>query len=145
MVCTCAPRSIRCAKSPGSPPRLWRVQAEAALAVSDVELLTEGEMLRNPGLPELMINLSCVASEGAVAGALAYSVTVQVQQSVQMTRDPQITMAEAVTWYATSVGVGAAPEASTALQAAITEKVEEFATAYNAANTQAAPPPGLRE
>ena len=112
-----------------------RVQAEAALAAADVELLTQGEMLRNPGLPELRILLECTPGDGvSVSGALAYSVSVRVHQSTQMTRDNQITLSEAVTWFVTELGVAAIVDAKAALEAAVDATVEEFATAYTEAN-----------
>lgn len=112
-----------------------RVQAEDALAMAGVDLLTQGEMLRNPGLPELRITLECTAGDGvAVTGALAYSVAVRVHQSTQMTRDNQITLSEAVTWFTTELGVAAIIEGKAALEAAVTAKVDEFATAYTEAN-----------
>ncbi len=112
-----------------------RVQTEATLAAAGVDLLTQGEMLRNPGLPELRIILECAPGDGvAVTGALAYSVAVRVHQSTQMTRDNQITLAEAVTWFATDLGVAAIVDAQAALEAAVTAGVEEFAAAYTETN-----------
>jgi hypothetical protein len=112
-----------------------QVQAEATLAAAGVDLLTQGEMLRNPGLPELRIILECAPGDGvAVTGALAYSVAVRVHQSTQMTRDNQITLSEAVTWFASDLGVAAIAGAQAALEAAVTARVEEFATAYTETN-----------
>lgn len=112
-----------------------RVRAEETLAAADVELLTQGEMLRNPGLPEFRIILECAPGDGvAVTGALAYSVAVRVHQSTQMTRDNQITLSEAVTWFATGLGVAAIVDAQAVLEAAVTARVEEFAAAYTEAN-----------
>ena len=51
-----------------------------------------------------------------------------------MTRDNQITLSEAVTWFATDLGVAAIVDAQTALEAAVTARVEEFATAYTETN-----------
>ena len=114
------------------------VQADAAVQLleSDVPLLTEEEMLANAGLPELRITLECAVGEGdGVSDALAYSVSVRVQQSAQMIRDSQVTLAEAVTWYATAVGVTDSAGAGAALKDALTAKLEEFSAAYVAANT----------
>jgi hypothetical protein len=120
-----------------------RVQAEAALATAEVELLTQGEMLRNPGLPELRIMLECTPGDGvSVSGALAYSVSARVHQSTQMTRDNQITLSEAVTWFATELGVAAIVDAQAALEAAVTAKIDEFATAYKEANGGGGGSPG---
>jgi hypothetical protein len=120
-----------------------RLQAEGALATSEVDMLTEGEMLRNPALPELRIRIECAASDG-VPGAVAYSVAVRVLQSVQMIRDNQITLPEAVTWHASAVGVAPAAGARAGLEEAITAKVGEFAAAYTAVNQQASATPGAR-
>ncbi len=120
-----------------------RIQAEETLAASDVELLTQGEMLRNPGLPELRIDLECAPGDGvAVTGALAFSVAVRVHQSTQMTRDNQITLAEAVTWFGTELGIAAIVEAQSVLEAAVTAKVREFAAAYAEANGGGGASPG---
>jgi predicted Zn-dependent peptidase len=55
-----------------------------------------------------------------------------------MIRDLQVQLAEAVTWYATTLGVStSASAAQDALQAATRGKIEEFAAAYVAANTAA--------
>ena len=112
-----------------------RAEAESTLLEAEVEILTEQEMLRNTALPELRVTLECVVggSEG-----FAYAVSVRVQQSAQMIRDPQVQLAEAVTWYATPLGVStSASAAQDALQAATKGKIEEFAAAYVAANTAA--------
>ena len=99
-------------------------------------------MLRNPALPELRITLECATKEGS--DAVAYSVSVRVQQAAQMTRDSQISLPEAVTWWSTGVGVEDSTTAQTALQEALKVKVEEFATAYTQANTEPADTTGSR-
>ena len=112
-----------------------RAEAESTLLEAEVEILTEQEMLRNTALPELRVTLECAVggSEG-----FAYAVSVRVQQSAQMIRDPQVQLSEAVTWYATTLGVSTSGSAAQeALQAATKAKVEEFAAAYIAANTAA--------
>ena len=132
-------------ESVGVTRRGVQADAEAILVESEVDLLTEGEMLRNPGLPELRITLECVAGEGeGASGAVAYSVSLRVQQSAQMTRDSQISLAETVTWWSTVVGVKGSATAQTALQEALKGKVEEFATAYVEANTEPADTTGIR-
>ncbi len=126
-------------ESVGVTRRAVQTDVEAILVESEVDLLTEGEMLRNPGLPELRITLECVLgeSEGA-SGAVAYSVSLRVQQSAQMTRDSQISLPEAVTWWSTAVGIEGSASVQTALLEALKSKVEEFATAYIEANTEPA-------
>ena len=122
-----------------------QADSEAILVEAEVDLLTEGEMLRNPALPELRISVECVygESEGA-PGAVAYSVSVRVHQSAQMTRDSQVSLPEAVTWWSTSVGVAGTEGVQTALQEALEGTVEEFATAYVEANTVQADTAGIR-
>ncbi len=115
------------------------IQAEFAVKLieSDVDVLTEEEMLEHPGLPELRITIECVPGAGnGTAGTLAYSVSVRVQQSAQMLRDPQVTLAEAVTWYATEIGVASEEHAAASLASAIESKIEQFAAAYVAANAE---------
>ncbi len=51
-------------ESVGVTRRDLQADAESILLESEVELLTEGEMLRNPALPELRITLECVVGEG---------------------------------------------------------------------------------
>ncbi len=124
-------------ESVGVTRRDVQVEAEAILVDAEVDLLTEGEMLRNPALPELRISLECVVGEDeGASGAVGYSVSLRVQQSAQMTRDSQISLPEAVTWWSTAVGVEGSATAQTALQEALKGKVEEFARAYIEANTE---------
>ncbi len=116
------------------------VQAEAEAALFEaVTVLTEQEMLAAPGLPELRITLACAAGENGVSEAIAYSVSVRVQQAVQMIRDNQITLAEAVTWYAAQVGVAERGDAQERIEEAIGAKLEEFTVAYAAANADDQP------
>ncbi len=132
-------------ESVGVTRRDVQADAEAILVESEVDLLTEGEMLRNPGLPELRITLECVMGEGeGASGAVAYSVSLRVQQSAQMTRDSQISLPEAITWWSTTVGVDGSAGVQTALQETLKGKVEEFATAYIEANTEPADSTGAR-
>lgn len=115
------------------------VQANAAIKLleSEVDLLTEDEMLENPGLPELRITLQCVVGEQSdVGGAIAYSIEVRVNQAAKMVRDEQVTLAEAVTWYTTAVGVSGTDESHQALHETIDMKLEEFAKAYVEANAE---------
>ena len=124
-------------ESVGVTRRDVQVDAEEILLESEVELLTEGEMLRNPALPELRITLECVTGEdGGASGAVGYSVSLRVQQSAQMTRDSQISLPEAVTWWATTLGVAESGSVETALMEDRRLTLEEFATAYIEANTE---------
>lgn len=107
---------------------------EAAVSLqlieAEVGVLTREEMLRNPALPELRVDLDCAPGNGATA----YSVGLRVQQAAQMVRDTQVTLPEAVTWYTTKLGVAAGSELETALQSALTEQLTEFAKAWGEAN-----------
>ena len=110
-----------------------RSAAEAVLAEAEVPLLTEREMLESPGLPELRVSYEC---GGGVAGVVGYSVSIRVQQATQMVRDTQITLPEAITWYATAVGVAEAGTTAEALDAALQAKLAEFTEAFRAANAE---------
>ncbi len=124
-------------ESVGVTRRDVQADAESILLEAEVDLLTEGEMLRNPALPELRITLECVVGEGdGASGAVGYSVSVRVQQSAQMTRDSQVTLPEAVTWWATKVGVAGSGDVQAALEEDLRLTLEEFATAYVEANTE---------
>jgi hypothetical protein len=120
----------RCASLDLSPTTI-RADAELGLIEGDVEVLTEGAMLESPGLPELVIEVDCAEGEN---GVVAYAVALRMQQAVQMVRDPQITLAEAVTWYATGVGVATPATAAGAVGETLAAKIQEFATAFVAAN-----------
>jgi len=126
-------------ESVGVTRRDAQAKAESILVEAEVDLLTEGEMLRSPGLPELRITLECVIGDGdGASGAVAYSVSLRVQQSAQMTRNTQISLPEAVTWWTTAMGVAGSGGVQAALDEALRAKVEEFATAYIEANTEPA-------
>ncbi len=132
-------------ESVGVTRRDLQADAEAILLESEVDLLTEGEMLRNPALPELRITLECVVGEGdGASGAVGYSVSVRVQQAAQMIRDSQISLPEAVTWWSTAVGVAGSENVQAALEEDLRVTLEEFATAYVEANTEPADSTGAR-
>ena len=108
-----------------------RADAAAALEATEVPLLTEQEMLASPGIPELRVTFEC---GGGVAGVVGYSVSVRVQQATQMIRDTQITLSEAVTWWASEVGVAEAGSVAQALKALMEKKLGEFAEAFREVN-----------
>jgi hypothetical protein len=53
-----------------------------------------------------------------------------------MTRNSQISLPEAVTWWSTAVGVAGSENVKTALEEDLRVTLEEFATAYIEANTE---------
>ena len=119
----------------GLDPSSVKAEAEATLFES-VPILTEQEMLETPGLPELRITIVCSEGENGASGALAFSVEVRVQQSAKMVRDEQVTLAEAVTWWTTSVGATSTQNAPAAVSAAIGERLGAFAEAFALANAE---------
>jgi hypothetical protein len=121
-----------------------KVRADAAIKLleSEVDVLTEDEMLTNPGLPELKITVECTVGErGDVEDNVAYAVSVRVNQATKMIRDEQVTLAEAVTWFTTAVGVSEPDDAQEDLEEMLEMKLDEFAAAYVEAN---ADDPGSR-
>ena len=110
-----------------------REDAEAVLEEGGVPLLGREEMLETPGLPELRVSLEC---GGGVSGMVGYAVSVRVQQAAQMIRDTQVTLAEAVTWFATAVGVAEAGGAARATSGALRDKLADFVEAFKAANAE---------
>jgi hypothetical protein len=126
-------------ESVGMTRRDVQVEAEAVLVDAEVDLLTEGEMLRNPALPELRISLECVVGEeGGASGAVGYAVSLRVQQAAQMTRNSQISLPEAVTWWTSAVGVTGSGNVQAAVEEDLRVKLEEFAAAYIEANAEPA-------
>ena len=107
-----------------------RTEAEGVLTTAEVELLSETGMLANPALPELRVSVDCAPTDGSVA----YVVSIRMHQAVQMVRDPQITLSEGVTWFATAMGVSSASDVAAAVAAAVTEQIGAFAVAYAEAN-----------
>lgn len=108
-----------------------RADAVAVLEAAEVPLLGRDEMLADPGLPELRVTFEC---GGGVAGMVGYSVSVRVQQATQMIRDTQITLSEAVTWWASGVGVAEAGGVVQALKGVMEGKLGEFVEAFGEAN-----------
>lgn len=103
------------------------------LIEAEVGVLTLAEMLERPALPELRVSLECATGAG---GMVAYTVGLRLQQAAQMLRDTQITLPEAVTWYAAKLGVVSAADAPAALSAALDEKLTQFAEAWAEVNTE---------
>lgn len=106
------------------------------LIEADVGVLTRQEMLEHPAMPELRISLDCADGSNGASGTLAYSVGLRVQQAAQMLRDTQITLAEAVTWYSTRVGVASSSGAAEAIGAVLTEEVGAFAEVWAAVHAE---------
>ncbi len=111
-----------------------KAMAEEALTAAEVAVLTEAAMLEAPGLPELRISLTCAPAEVGSADVVGYAVSVRVQQAAQMIRDPQITLPEAITWFADTVGVAAADAVPGAVSSAVGVEIQAFADAFVAAN-----------
>ena len=110
---------------------------EAAVSLklieAEVGVLTQDEMLRNPALPELRATVECASAPG---GATAYTLGLRVQQAAQMLRDTQVTLPEAVTWWTTRLGIAEGSSTKSTIEAALTEQVTEFATAWTEANAE---------
>ena len=110
---------------------------ERTLLESQVELLTRQEMLRNPALPELRGSSQCLVNQETIA----YFVSIMMHQSVQMTRDSQISLPEGVTWYSTGMGIGSVTDLQTSIAETVQEEIEIFSAAYLEANSEEAEGP----
>ena len=108
---------------------------EAAVSLklieAEVGVLTREEMLRNPALPELRVSVECASGGG---GATAWVVGLRVQQAAQMLRNTQVTLPEAVTWYATQLGVSADASVKADVEAAVNGGLERLVEAWTDAN-----------
>lgn len=112
----------------------FEASVSLSLLDSEVGVLTMEEMLQHPALPELRVTIDCAAGANGTGDAMAYSVELRVQQSAQMLRDTQITLPEAVTWFASDVGVTGSASAAEAVGATLEELVASFATAWMEVN-----------
>ena len=110
---------------------------ERTLLESQVELLTRQEMLRNPALPELRVSSQCLVNQETIA----YFISVMMHQSIQMTRDSQISLPEGVTWYSTGMGIGSVTDVQTSMAEIVQEEIETFSAAYLEANSEEAEGP----
>lgn len=109
-------------------------EADVSLRLIDGEVgvLTEVEMLAHPAMPELHVSLDCADGQNGSSGAMAYSVSLRVQQAAQMLRDTQITLPESVTWYTSQVGVTTPGAAVDDVGAALNRSLESFIEAWTA-------------
>ena len=108
---------------------------EAAVSLKLIEgevgVLTREEMLRNPALPELRVSVECASGGG---GATAWVVGLRVQQAAQMLRNTQVTLPEAVTWYATQLGMSAGANVKEDVEAAVNGGLDRLVEAWTEAN-----------
>ena len=123
----------RCADFEVEEGRL-REEAESVLEDAAVPLLSEGEMLAAPGLPDLRVTIECAENDDRVA----HSVWLRLQQAARMVRNEQLQLSEAVTWYTTALGVSDDDDVADDVRDALKERMEEFAAAFNQANAETA-------
>jgi hypothetical protein len=120
----------------GVTPAAYEADVSLRLIEAEVGVLTREEMLTHQAMPELRINLDCIAGSNGAEGSVAYSVGLRVQQAAQMLRDSQITLPEAVTWYTTRLGVSGEGEVAEAVQNTLMATVDEFSKAWAAAHAE---------
>jgi hypothetical protein len=120
----------------GASAALYEADVSLKLMDSDVGVLTLEEMLTHPAMPELRVTLDCASGANGASGSLAWSVSLRVQQSAQMIRDTQITLPEAVTWYASELGASSEGGTADALGNALMRQVDAFAEAWAAVHTE---------
>lgn len=113
----------------------FEADVSMSLIEAEVGVLTREEMLQRPAMPELRVTIDCAPGSDGADGAMAYSVSLRVQQAAQMLRDTQITLPEAVTWYSSGIGVASSDAAAGAVGSALAEQVAAFATAWTEINS----------
>lgn len=113
----------------------FEADVSMSLIEAEVGVLTREEMLQRPALPELRVSIDCAPGSDGTGGAMAYSVSLRVQQAAQMLRDTQITLPEAVTWYSSRIGVASSDAAAEAVGSVLAEQVAAFATAWTEINS----------
>jgi hypothetical protein len=120
----------------GITSAMYEADVSLKLMDSDVGVLTMEEMLAHPAMPELRVTLDCASGANGASGTMAWSVAVRVQQSAQMLRDTQITLPEAVTWYASEIGASSEGGAADAVGNALMRQVDAFAEAWAAVHAE---------
>ncbi len=118
----------------GITAALYEADTSLKLIESEVGVLTMEEMLANAAMPELRISLECAEGGNGASGAMAWSVSLRVQQSAQMLRDTQITLPEAVTWFSSELGATSTGGAADAVGSAVMRQVGVFAEAWSSAH-----------
>jgi len=108
-----------------------KADAESMLQLSGIRILTKAELLKTPGAPYLYVNVNVV---GKRDGMLSYAVSVELNQTVQLTRDQRIMIVGATTWRDGAAGISEASKASDNILDEEGEEIGAFAEAYSAAN-----------
>lgn len=109
-----------------------RTDVELKLRVAGIKVLTNGEALKQPGFPQLYVNISIMVGQGPISGIAAYNLSVALKQGVILATDSSINTWTS-TWQSDAVGysgAGMLPK----LRDNIKDMVDKFINAYLSVN-----------
>lgn len=119
----------------GLTKQALQTDVELQLRRYDIKVLSEDEMLRTRGMPELYVNLNCVTNELFTA----INIDVKLQEvALLTTRYPVMACLDAITWEKCSVAIVGLLKIET-LREEVHNLVNEFINDYLAANPKEQP------
>ncbi len=119
-----------------------RTDVELKLRVAGIKVLTNGEALKQPGFPQLYVNISIMVGQGPISGIAAYNLSVALKQGVILATDSSINTWTS-TWQSDAVGysgAGMLPK----LRDNIKDMVDKFINAQTIGAAPAATAPSVR-
>lgn len=111
-----------------------QTDVELRLRQGGVRVLTSAERAATPGSPDLYLQISTLKSSSS-AGLYVYNVSLDLNQSVRLERDPGTRAYGAKTWNATGViGIVGASRLSSSIREVVRDMADSFVNAYLAVN-----------
>jgi len=112
----------------GFNAQLIQADVEQKLRDGGVRILTEQELMKAPGMPYLCFKIFTFKDDELYA----YHITLELKQMVSLVRKPRISLSS-TTWKASAGGTVGVKKISE-LRAFVTEKADQFVSAWKAAN-----------
>jgi hypothetical protein len=101
--------------------------------MAGLKVLTREQMLVTPGMPSLEVELGTFkGNQSPIQEIYSYSLNVSLDQIVNLTRDPQVSV-DASTWWTAKVGVVGAAKLNE-LRNAVNDHVDKFINAWLSVN-----------
>ena len=121
-------------KADGLEESTIRTDVELKLRLAGIKVVPMEEISRTPGGEHLHVNVNVLPLQNAPAYAISYSV--ELRESVHLSRDPMIVVPGAITW--STGGVAIVMKGNiTRVRDKIKDFLEEFINDYLAANPKA--------
>jgi hypothetical protein len=109
-----------------------RTDVELKLRLAGIKVLTNGGALKQPGFPQLYINVNMMMGQGLASGIVAYHLSVALKQGVILARDSSINTWIS-TWQSDAVGYGGTGTLPK-LRDNIKDMADKFINAYLSVN-----------